>query len=39
MPAGGVGCSSLPCFHRLFTHNDDDSGGGDGGDDDDGDDG
>src|SRR6218665_2302823 len=30
MPAGGVGCSSLPCLRRLCTHDDDDSGGGDG---------
>src|SRR6218665_1372371 len=30
MPAGGVGCSPLPCLRRLFTHDDDDSGGGDG---------
>ena len=36
MPAGGVGCSPLPCLRRLFTHDDDDSGGGDGDDGDDG---
>src|SRR6218665_99501 len=30
MPAGGVGCSPLPCLRRLFTHDDDDRGGGDG---------
>src|SRR6218665_38215 len=35
MPAGGVGCSPLPCLRRLFTRDDDDMGGGDGGDDDD----
>src|SRR6218665_1079502 len=30
MPAGGVGCSPLPCLRRLFTRDDDDGGGGDG---------
>ena len=34
MPAGGVGCSPLPCLRRLFTRDDD--GGDDDGDGDDG---
>ena len=25
MPAGGVGCSPLPCLRRLFTHDDEPS--------------